>query len=77
MRYISTGEPSNLKTYRNIALILSGNEESDAVKFFDKKIEEDPEGERAEVIQHESQMLYLITKLVSSERRSKKCGDSL
>ena len=68
MRHISTGDPSNLKTYRNIALILSGGDEaSKAVKFFDKKIEESPEGERAEVIQDETQMLYLILNLITEK----------
>ena len=39
MRTISTGEPSTLKTYRNIALALSfGNENTEVVKFFDDKI---------------------------------------
>ena len=43
MKTISTGEPSNLETYRNIALALSlQNENSKAVKFIDKKIQESP-----------------------------------
>ena len=38
MKTISTGEPANLETYRNIALALSlQNENSKAVKFFNKK----------------------------------------
>lgn len=64
MRNISTGEPSNLKTYRNIALILSGNKDSKAVKFFDKKIKESHKGEEEEVIQDENQMIYLIMNLI-------------
>ena len=51
MKTISTGEPSNLETYRNIALALSlQNENSKAVKFFDKKIQESPNKEKEEVI---------------------------
>ena len=46
MRTISTGEPSNLETYRNIALALTGNKNSKAVKFFDKKIQESPNKEK-------------------------------
>lgn len=64
MKKISTGEPSNLKTYRNIALILSGSEESKAVKFFDEKIAQSPNGENEEVVVDESQMLYLIMSML-------------
>jgi len=64
MKKISTGEPSNLKTYRNIALILSGSEESKAVKFFDEKIAQSPNGENEEVVADESQMLYLIMSML-------------
>lgn len=54
---ISTGEPSTLKTYRKLAVTLTG-EDSAATKFFDKKIAE--QGEDKIVIQDEYQMLYLI-----------------
>jgi hypothetical protein len=64
MRTISTGELSNLKTYRNIALILSGSEKSDVVKFFDNKIQESPNGESEEVIADETQVMYLIMSMV-------------
>jgi len=57
---ISTGEPSTLRTYRKIAALLTG-EDSPATKLIDDKIKE--EGEDAEVIQHESQMLFMIVKL--------------
>ena len=49
MRTISTGEPSNLETYRNIALALTGNKNSKAVKFFDKKIKESPNKEKENI----------------------------
>lgn len=62
---ISTGEPSTLGTYRKIALALSGNDEtSKAVQFFDKKIAE--QGEGMEVIQAESQVLYLIGSMIGA-----------
>ena len=59
---ISTGEPSTLKTYRKIALALSGDVNSPAVKFFDKKIAE--QGEDEIVIASESQVLYLIASML-------------
>jgi hypothetical protein len=57
---LSTGEDSTLETYRNIAAILTGNN-SAATKFLDDRIAK--EGKDAVVIQHESQMLYLIVNL--------------
>ena len=67
MKTISTGEPSNLETYRNIALALTGNKNSKAVKFFDKKIQESPNKEKEEVIADERQMMYLILTLIKEE----------
>ncbi len=67
MKTISTGEPSNLETYRNIALALTGNKNSKAVKFFDKKIQESPNKEKEEVIADESQMMYLILTLIKED----------
>jgi hypothetical protein len=67
LKTISTGQPSNLKTYRQIALIMSGmDESSNAVKFFDDKITE--QGETMEVIADETQMFYLIINLNKEER---------
>ena len=60
MRTISTGEPSNLETYRNIALALSlQNENSKAVKFFDKKIKESPNKEK--------EVIHLILTLIKED----------
>ena len=60
MRTISTGEPSNLETYRNIALALSlQNENSKAVKFIDKKIKESPNKEK--------EVIYLILTLIKED----------
>ena len=64
MKTISTGEPSNLETYRNIALALSlQNENSKAVKFIDKKIQESPNKEK-EVIADEREVIHLILTLI-------------
>ena len=60
MKTISTGEPSNLETYRNIALALSlQNENSKAVKFIDKKIQESPNKER--------EVIHLILTLIKED----------
>ena len=68
MRTISTGEPSNLETYRNIALALSlQNENSKAVKFFDKKIQESPNKEKEEVIADEREVIHLILTLIKED----------
>lgn len=70
MRTISTGQPSNLKTYREIALCLSGfDEKSEVVKFFDKKIAESLNGEEEEVIADERQMIYFIMNKISEKEK--------
>ena len=68
MRTISTGELANLETYRNIALALSlQNENSKAVKFFDKKIQESPNKEKEEVIADEREVIHLILTLIKED----------
>ena len=68
MKTISTGEPSNLETYRNIALALSlQNENSKAVKFFDKKIKESPNKKKEEVIADEREVIHLILTLIKED----------
>lgn len=68
MRTISTGEPSNLETYRNIALALSlQNENSKAVKFINKKIQESPNKEKEEVIADEREVIHLILTLIKED----------
>ena len=68
MKTINTGEPSNLETYRNIALALSlQNENSKAVKFIDKKIQESPNKEKEEVIADEREVIHLILTLIKEE----------
>ena len=68
MKTISTWEPSNLETYRNIALALSlQNENSKAVKFIDKKIQESPNKEKEEVIADEREVIHLILTLIKED----------
>ena len=59
MKTISTGEPANLETYRNIALALTGNKNSKDVKFIDKKIQESPNKEK--------EAIHLILTLIKEE----------
>lgn len=61
---ISTGEPSTLGTYRKLAAALTG-EDSPATKMLDEKIKE--QGEDMEVIQDESQMMFLILQMSKPE----------
>lgn len=65
MKKISTGQPSILKTFREIAYRLSGKDETNpAVKHFDKRIEEAPHGENEEVIADEKEVLKIIVSLL-------------
>ena len=68
MRKISTGEPSTLGTYRQIALIMGGGE-SKATEFIDLKIKESSKGADEEVIAEESQMLMLLAHLVRNTKQ--------
>lgn len=54
--------PKTLADYRKIAVALGGGEENPAVRFFDKKIAEQGDGEI--VIAEESQVLMLIASLL-------------
>ena len=67
MKTISTGEPANLETYRNISLALTGNKNSKAVKFIDKKIQESPNKEKEDVIADEREVIHLILTLIKEE----------
>ena len=67
MRTISTGESANLEIYRNIALALTGNKNSKAVKFIDKKIKESPNKEKEEVIADEREVIHSILTLIKEE----------
>ena len=66
MNTISTGEPNTLGTWLKIATVLAGPD-SKAVKFFQDKITESPNGEKEEVIQDETQVLYLIGALIKDQ----------
>ncbi|MNO13210.1 hypothetical protein D3C76_28390 [compost metagenome] len=57
MKKLSTGANSTLGEYRKLTAALLG-EDSPATKFLDDKIKE--QGEDAEVIKDEGQMVYLL-----------------
>ena len=60
MRTISTGQPSNLRTYLDIANLFGPK----AKAFIQKKIDNSPHGADEEVIAHESQMLILLSSMI-------------
>ena len=60
MRYISTGEPNTLGTYKKIAKIFGPKAE----QFIQTKIDESPKGEDEEVIADERQMLMLLGSMI-------------
>lgn len=62
MTKISTGQDSTLETYRQIAVVLFG-EQSEPVQFLDQKIAESPNKEKEEVVADERQMLYLLVNM--------------
>jgi len=68
---LSDGNPSTLETYRKYAVALYG-EDSEAVKFFDNKIADSPNGEKEEVIAAESQMMYLLMSFASRKEETEK-----
>lgn len=57
MNKLSTGEDATLGNHRKLAIAVLG-EDSPAVKFLDKKIEE--QGEDEEVIVEEGQMVHML-----------------
>lgn len=64
MQKLSTGEPSTLGTYRNIALKLSENDQSEAVKYFDQQIAEAEKGAEEEVTENETRMMIKISRMI-------------
>ena len=60
MQKLSTGDDSTLGNHRKLAVAAFG-EDSAAVKFLDEKIKE--QGEDEEVIQDESQVMYLLANI--------------
>ena len=52
---------------RNIALALTGNKNSNVVKFIDKKIQESPNKEKEEVIADEREVIHLILTLIKED----------
>jgi len=64
MMNISSGEPSTLGTYLKIAKVF-GKECEDFIKG---KIAKSPNGENEEVIQAESQILYLFGHMAKNKK---------
>jgi hypothetical protein len=64
---ISTGEVSNLRTYRNIASFFG----EEAVEFIDEKIKESPNGEEEIVIAPEFQMMVIFNRLVNKREKAR------
>lgn len=59
MKKLSTGQDSTLKSYRENAVAVFG-EDSKAVKWLDEQIEKSSEGENEEVLQDEGQMVMSL-----------------
>ncbi len=66
MRTLSTGQPSTLGSYKELARFFGPK----AVALIDKKIEQDPDGENAEVLADEPQMMLLLQAASQSETPS-------
>lgn len=64
---LSTGQPSTLKSYRELAVAFFG-EVSEPTRFIDQHIADDPDGEDGVVIQHESQMIYLFASMIQKDK---------
>lgn len=62
MRKMSTGEDFTLGNNLKMAKALFG-ESSSAVSFLNKKIEEDSDGENAEIIINEGQFVQLLSQI--------------
>jgi hypothetical protein len=67
MQRLSTGQPATLGTYRDIARVLAGTDDSEAVRYFDQKISESRWGRDEEVLAHESQMMHFIGSLITKD----------
>lgn len=62
MKKLSTGDDSTLANYRKLAAAVFG-EDSKAVAFLDKKIEDSPNGDAEEVLVDEGQMIQMMASL--------------
>lgn len=62
MKMLSTGDPSTLGSYRKLTEAMFGSR-SPALAWIDEMIDEDPDGEDAEVIADEGQMIYAIVSM--------------
>lgn len=66
MNMLSTGMPSNLKSYKKLCELFFGPE-SVQYNFIARKIAASPNGEDEEVIAEESQMLYLLQSMAEDQ----------
>lgn len=64
MKKLSTGKDSTLGNYKKFAVIFGPK----CVKFFEEKIAESPNGENEEVIQDESQMMFLMASMMDKPK---------
>ena len=64
MKMLSTGQPSTLGTYKQLAGIFGPL----AVEFIQKKIDEHPKGEEEEVLADESQMMVLLASMIPPQK---------
>jgi hypothetical protein len=62
MTKLSTGDDSTLENYRKLSVAVFG-ENSDQVKFIDRKISESPNGAQEEVLADERHMIFLLFSL--------------
>lgn len=59
MKTLSTGHPSTLGSYMALSIAVYGDD-SPALDFLRRRIKEAPNGKDEEVVQPESQMLWLL-----------------
>lgn len=64
---LTTGEDSTLGNYKKLSEMCFGKD-SGVVKFLESKIAESPNGEDEEVIIAESQMLFLLSHQISTNK---------
>ena len=60
MQKLSTGADATLGNYREMAVLLWG-ENSGATQFLDRKITASPNGKDEEILADESQMIQILT----------------
>ena len=66
MQTLSTGDPSTLGSYLKLARAVFGPDSGPA-KYLERKVSESPHGEAEPVLQAETQMMYLLLYLATTE----------